>query len=74
MRLDPFGPPRTPPAWILTQLQTWNEQMSLGHLLCGSRNPDFLLDIIQRNSEPMPWSVVFLKYCNKCDYNFLQKK
>lgn len=55
MRLEPFGPVRTPPGWILTQLQTYNDQMGLGHHLCGSRNPDFLLDLIQRNSEPMPW-------------------
>jgi integrator complex subunit 1 len=29
----------------------------MGHLLCRSRHPDFLLDIIQRQgaSQSMPW-------------------
>ncbi|CAB1341759.1 unnamed protein product [Coregonus sp. 'balchen'] len=34
-----------------------NQSLRLGHLLCRSRNPDFLLNIIQRqaSSQSMPW-------------------
>jgi len=45
---DPFGAPRQPPAAVLDQLKSLNEPLRLGCLLCQSRNPDFLLDIIQR--------------------------
>lgn len=55
MRLDPFGQPRNPPQQFLIQLQHLNMELHLGHLLCRSRNPDFLLDLIQKNSQPMPW-------------------
>uniref|UniRef100_A0A8D3D451 Integrator complex subunit 1 n=1 Tax=Scophthalmus maximus TaxID=52904 RepID=A0A8D3D451_SCOMX len=39
------------------QLKTLNQSLRLGHLLCRSRNPDFLLNIIQRqaSSQSMPW-------------------
>ena len=53
--MDPFGAPRAIPGFVLSQLMGMNEQMHLGHHLCRSRNPDFLLDLIQRNSQPMPW-------------------
>lgn len=55
MRLDPFGQPRNPPQQFLMQVQHLNVELHLGHLLCRSRNPDFLLDLIQKNSQPMPW-------------------
>lgn len=42
------GPPRRPPPHILEQVKGLNQSLRLGHLLCRSRNPDFLLDIIQR--------------------------
>lgn len=29
-----------------------NQSLRLGHLLCRSRNPDFLLNIIQRQVSP----------------------
>lgn len=42
------GPPRRPPPQIQEQVKTLNQSLRLGHLLCRSRNPDFLLNIIQR--------------------------
>uniref|UniRef100_A0A3P8TH16 Integrator complex subunit 1 n=1 Tax=Amphiprion percula TaxID=161767 RepID=A0A3P8TH16_AMPPE len=38
-------------------VKTLNQSLRLGHLLCRSRNPDFLLNIIQRqaSSQSMPW-------------------
>ncbi|XP_049759647.1 integrator complex subunit 1 isoform X1 [Elephas maximus indicus] len=55
--LDPQGPPRRPPTHILEQVKALNQSLRLGHLLCRSRNPDFLLNIIQRqaSSQSMPW-------------------
>uniref|UniRef100_A0A3B3B352 Integrator complex subunit 1 n=1 Tax=Oryzias melastigma TaxID=30732 RepID=A0A3B3B352_ORYME len=54
--LDP-GPPRRPPPQIQEQVKSLNQSLRLGHLLCRSRNPDFLLNIIQRqaSSQSMPW-------------------
>uniref|UniRef100_A0A8C6XX02 Integrator complex subunit 1 n=1 Tax=Naja naja TaxID=35670 RepID=A0A8C6XX02_NAJNA len=55
--LDPHGPPRRPPQPILDQVKSLNQSLRLGHLLCRSRHPDFLLSIIQRqaSSQSMPW-------------------
>ncbi|XP_018599754.2 integrator complex subunit 1 isoform X3 [Scleropages formosus] len=55
--LDPQGPPRRPPPLVLEQVRSLNQSLHLGHLLCRSRNPDFLLNIIQRqaSSQSMPW-------------------
>ncbi|KAG7262275.1 hypothetical protein CRUP_024973 [Coryphaenoides rupestris] len=55
--LDPQGPPRRPPPAVQEQIKTLNQSLRLGHLLCRSRNPDFLLNIIQRqaSSQSMPW-------------------
>ncbi|XP_059894470.1 integrator complex subunit 1 isoform X2 [Gadus macrocephalus] len=55
--LDPQGPPRRPPPSVQEQIKTLNTSLRLGHLLCRSRNPDFLLNIIQRqaSSQSMPW-------------------
>ncbi|XP_021917589.1 integrator complex subunit 1 [Zootermopsis nevadensis] len=55
--MDPTGPPRKPPQAVLEQLQSLNSTHRMGHLLCRSRHPDFLLDIIQRQgaSQSMPW-------------------
>ncbi|XP_072168172.1 integrator complex subunit 1-like [Diadema setosum] len=57
MRMDPTGPVRRPPIQVLDQLQHYNKVLHLGHMLCRSRNPDFLLDIIQSQgtSQSMPW-------------------
>ncbi|TKC49787.1 hypothetical protein EI555_002508 [Monodon monoceros] len=51
------GPPRRPPPHVLDQVKGLNQSLRLGHLLCRSRNPDFLLNIIQRqaSSQSMPW-------------------
>ncbi|OXU26086.1 hypothetical protein TSAR_012850 [Trichomalopsis sarcophagae] len=57
--MDPTGIPRTPPQHVLDLIQSLNTTHRLGHLLCRSRKPDFLLDIIQRqqstSSQSMPW-------------------
>ncbi|KAI8492608.1 Integrator complex subunit 1 [Branchiostoma belcheri] len=55
--MDPSGVARRPPPSILQQLRSLNKSLKLGHLLCRCRNPDFLLDIIQRQgtSQSMPW-------------------
>ncbi|MGH0122324.1 UNVERIFIED_CONTAM: hypothetical protein FKN15_003115, partial [Acipenser sinensis] len=55
--LDPQGPPRRPPPQIQEQVKSLNQSLRLGHLLCRSRSPDFLLNIIQRqaSSQSMPW-------------------
>ena len=42
------GIARKPPAEFLEQLKTLNTQLSLGQLLCRSRKPNFLLDIIKQ--------------------------
>ena len=54
---DPTGPLRKPPQQVLDLLRTNNATFKLGHLLCRSRNPDFLLDILQRQgtNQEMPW-------------------
>nr|XP_015804103.2 integrator complex subunit 1 isoform X1 [Nothobranchius furzeri]XP_054596128.1 integrator complex subunit 1 isoform X1 [Nothobranchius furzeri] len=55
--LDPQGPPRRPPPQVQEQVKSLNQSLRLGHLLCRSRSPDFLLNIIQRqaSSQSMPW-------------------
>ncbi|KAG8191071.1 hypothetical protein JTE90_008385 [Oedothorax gibbosus] len=55
--MDPHGPARKPPAVVLEQLKAMNAKFKLGDLLCHSRNPDFLLDVIQRQgtTQSMSW-------------------
>ncbi|XP_003746940.2 integrator complex subunit 1 [Galendromus occidentalis] len=57
--MNPTGPVRRPPQGVLDQLRALNEKLHLGHLLCRSRNPDYLLEIIrdqqQGSSQSMPW-------------------
>ncbi|KAF7414832.1 hypothetical protein HZH68_003321 [Vespula germanica] len=57
--MDPTGIARRPPPAVLEQIKSLNVSHRLGHLLCRSRKPDFLLDIIQRqqqsSSQSMPW-------------------
>ncbi|CAG0882989.1 unnamed protein product [Darwinula stevensoni] len=57
--LNPTGPPRRPPPAILETLKTLNKKLHLGHLLCRSRDPDFLLGILQCQgpAQAMPWLV-----------------
>ncbi|CRK92499.1 CLUMA_CG006039, isoform A [Clunio marinus] len=57
MLMNPMGTPRRPPKTVLEQLHSLNGSHRLGHLLCRSRKPDLLLDIIQRQgtSQSMPW-------------------
>lgn len=55
--MNPYGVPRRIQPHHLEQCQMLNNTLKLGHLLCRSRNPDLLLDIIQRqgSSQSMPW-------------------
>ena len=55
--LNPHGPLRRPPQQVLDQLKQINTHYKIGHLLCRSRKPDFLLDILQRQgtNQAMPW-------------------
>ena len=64
MLMDPcgtLGVPRKPPKAVLEQLQMLNVSHRLGHLLCRSRKPDLLLEIINRQgtSQSMPVSIPF---------------
>ncbi|GAB1607705.1 integrator complex subunit 1 [Argonauta hians] len=55
--MDVTGALRKPPPTIIEQLVTVNQNLKIGQRLCRSRNPDFLLDIIQRQgtTQSMPW-------------------
>lgn len=55
--LAPTGEARRPPPLVLDQLQALNNTHRMGHLLCRSRHPDFLLDIMSRQggTAHMPW-------------------
>lgn len=72
MLMDPLGVARRPPNHILEQLQNQNSTHKLGHLLCRSRKPDLLLDIIQRQgtSQSMPW-LADLVQNSEGDFNHL---
>ena len=41
------------PSYIIEQLQQLNKEFQLGKVLCGSRDPDFLVDIMKRQG-PIP--------------------
>ncbi|KAL7647180.1 UNVERIFIED_CONTAM: hypothetical protein RMT77_002438 [Armadillidium vulgare] len=55
--MEPKGPARKPPLFVMELLKTLNASNKIGHLLCRCRKPDFLVDIIQRQGAPqsMPW-------------------
>ncbi|ESO87352.1 hypothetical protein LOTGIDRAFT_107278 [Lottia gigantea] len=55
--MDPSGIARNPPGKVLEQLKILNSNLKIGQMLCRNRNPDFLLDVIQRQgtSQSMPW-------------------
>ncbi|KAL8588066.1 hypothetical protein ACOMHN_012104 [Nucella lapillus] len=57
MTLDPFGIAREPPGPILEMFRQYNVSYKIGQTLCRSRDPDFLLDIIERqgSSKSMSW-------------------
>ncbi|CAB4012083.1 Hypothetical predicted protein, partial [Paramuricea clavata] len=55
--LVPEGPPRKPPQYIIEQLKALNVTIGIGKRFCCCRSPDFLLEIIQRQSaaQSRPW-------------------
>ncbi|XP_022672380.1 integrator complex subunit 1-like isoform X2 [Varroa destructor] len=60
IKMDPTGPARRPPPPVLEQLKALNDKLRLGQLLCRSRNPNYLLEIIRDrqeggSSQAMPW-------------------
>ncbi len=62
INMDPKGAIRRPPQQVLDELQKINQHCKVGHMLCRSRSPDFLLDILNRQSGggsgqsgSMPW-------------------
>lgn len=57
MLMDPMGVARRVPNGVLEQLRSLNKSLKIGHLLCRSRKPDLLLEIIQRQgtTQSMPW-------------------
>lgn len=70
--MDPMGVARKPPMPVLEMLQNQNGTLKLGHLLCRSRKPDLLLDIIHRQgtSQSMPW-LADLVQNSEGDFNHL---
>lgn len=48
MNFDPNGPARRPNAETLANIKKLSSEYKLGQLLCKSRQPDFLLSLIQR--------------------------
>lgn len=70
--MNPMGVARKPPAVVLEMLQNQNTTLKLGHLLCRSRKPDLLLDIIHRQgtSQSMPW-LADLVQNSEGDFNHL---
>lgn len=70
--MNPMGVARKPPALVLEMLQNQNTTLKLGHLLCRSRKPDLLLDIIHRQgtSQSMPW-LADLVQNSEGDFNHL---
>lgn len=48
---DPNKIARRPPASVIEELKQLNNSVRLGSLLCQSRNPDFLLEIMQRQQK-----------------------
>lgn len=51
------GPPRRPPPDAIQNIRKLNSEYKLGQLLCKSRQPDLLLDLIKRQNSKLslPW-------------------
>lgn len=60
MKFDPTGPARRPTAETLKSIRKLNAEYRLGQLLCKSRQPDFLLDLIKTQVQAL-LTVYFLK-------------
>lgn len=48
MRFDPNGVARRPPPENIQYIKKLNSEYKLGQLLCKSREPDFLLSLIEK--------------------------
>lgn len=73
MLMDPMGSARRPPKTVLEELHSLNTSHRLGHLLCRSRKPDLLLDIIQRQgtTQSMPWLSDLVQSSDGGDFSHL---
>ena len=75
---DPEGEFRRPPQSVLDSLAQANQHYKIGHLLCRSRSPDFLLDILQRQVNYKYFDVQFLTTfvqmsCKMCQIGLLKR-
>jgi integrator complex subunit 1 len=72
MLMDPIGSARRPPKNVLEELHALNTTHRLGHLLCRSRKPDLLLDIINKGmNQTMPWLSDLVQSIDGGDFNHL---
>ncbi|XP_067931599.1 integrator complex subunit 1-like [Watersipora subatra] len=55
--MNAMGPARRMPPKVIEDLKSLNSSLHLGHMLSKSRNPDFLLEVIQKQgtTKAMPW-------------------
>ncbi|RNA14309.1 Integrator complex subunit 1 [Brachionus plicatilis] len=63
-----LGPPRRPPAEAIMNIRKLNSEYKLGQLLCKSRNPDFLLMLInsQDSKTSLPWLASMIETSQEC--------
>lgn len=68
MKFDPIGSPRQPPHETIQQMRKLNSEYKLGQLLCKSRDPDFLLKLIKRQSSELslPWLSTMIESSSDC--------
>ena len=61
--MNALGPLRRPLQAVPDQLKQMNTHYKLGHLLCRSRQPDFLLDIIPPSPRPPAVQLLSISLC-----------
>lgn len=85
-RITCSGIARRPPGVVLEQLKQLNQTLNIGSMLCRSRKPDFLLDVIRRQvalqqqqaiilrTQPLPlfswYTIVYYKFTFGCEWSF----
>lgn len=62
------GPPRRPTSEAIQNIKKLNSEYKLGQLLCKSRNPDFLLMLIngQESKISLPWLASMIETSKEC--------
>lgn len=68
IRFDPKGPIRKPSPQLLEIMKSLNANLKLGLLLCKSRNPDFLIEIIngKGSANSLPWLIDMIDSNHGC--------